>query len=168
MKNKGVAMSQLILQPTTLAQWYTLVNDAECSCSLQLDQEVESYLVYLLMRFSDKPEMAKSILAIEFLESLHLTGSYQSNVLREVGDKCLLYAGLFPERAERRRVKESYFIDLGQNAYYLLATLSESEIARLYNSICKAFLAMRNILLEMRKESHIKVDDFSIYFNLKK
>ena len=157
-------MSQLILQPTTLAQWYTLVNDAEVTCSLQLDQELESYLVYLLMRFSDKPQMAKSILALEFLECINLSGSYQSNVLREVGDKCLLFAGLFPERAARRRVKESYFIDLGQNAYYLLATLSEAQIAQLYNSICSGFITMRNVLQAMRRESNMRLDDYSIYF----
>ena len=41
-------MGVLLLQPTTTAQWQSLVKDAESSSNLRLNNELESYLVFLL------------------------------------------------------------------------------------------------------------------------
>jgi hypothetical protein len=48
-------MKQLILDSTPLAQWKSLVHEAQASCDRQLDEALESYLVFLLMRFTRKP-----------------------------------------------------------------------------------------------------------------
>ena len=143
-------MKPLILQPTSLAQWHALVNEAEANCALELGEEVESYLVFLLMRFAGKPDVAASIMALEFLEGMHANGQVRSERLRDVGDKCLLFAGLFPGVAERRRLQDSYFIDLGQNAYYLLSVLSPHQLAALYQHLSEKFLPMREVLKAMR------------------
>lgn len=148
-------MSELLLQPTSTAHWHALVNEAEALCSLQLNEELESYLVFLLMRFVQKPEMVNSILALEFLKGIHAHGSIRSDRLRDVGDKCLIFSGLFPGIAKRRRLHHRYFIDLGQNAYYVLAGLSQQELANMYNCISEQFEAMRNVLEAMRGEAEI-------------
>lgn len=145
-------MRELMLQPTSLAQWYALVNEAEAGCALDLGEELESYLVFLLMRFTERPEISTSFFALEFLESLHKLGSARNVSLQEVGDKCLLYSGFFPEQIQKRRLKESYYIDLGQNAYYALASISKQRLAELYQNLCESFLQMRDVLQAMRPD----------------
>ncbi len=145
-------MRDLLLQPTSLAQWYALVNEAEVDCALDLGEDLESYLVFLLMRFTEKPELSKTIVALEFLESLKKFGEDRRTSLQEIGDKCLIYSGFFPEQIKRRRLKESYYIDLGQNAYYLLAAMSRLRLANLYQNLCEGFLMMRDVLLAIRHD----------------
>jgi hypothetical protein len=108
---------QLSLLPTELAQWHALVNEAQFHCEYQLDLELESYLVFLLMRFVDQPEIAESVVALDFLEGMKEVGEQQIIHLRDVGDKCLLFSGLFPGLAERRHLSLDYFIDIGQSAF---------------------------------------------------
>lgn len=150
-------MKNIYIQPTPMAQWYALVNEAQFGCQLDLDEDLESYLVFMLMRFSGKTELSQSVVAIEFLESLHKTGSMRTNCLQEVGDKCLLISGFFPEQIRKRRLKESYYIDLGQNAYYALANHSKLMAADLFKSLSHEFLILRDVLKAMRQEnSHIE------------
>src|SRR5689334_10421216 len=111
-------MQSLILHPTATAQWHDLILTAQRTASIHLQEDLECYLVFLLMRFSDNPQLAGSVLGLDFLEAY---SKYRHQQLKEVGDKCLLYAGLFPGRAIKRRVKISYFVKLGQTAY---ATIS--------------------------------------------
>ncbi|MEM1243741.1 MAG: hypothetical protein AAGG80_02865 [Pseudomonadota bacterium] len=146
-------MKKLVLYPTTVSQWHALVNEAQQSCQLELGEDLESYLVFLLMRFSEKPEFIKSVFALEFLDSINQSGRQQHYKLQTLGDKCLLFAGLFPEQAARKRVTYNYFIDLGQNAYYMLANLSEIELASLFNALCESFTHVRDVLGAMRNQN---------------
>ena len=68
-------MSQLILHPTDISQWHALVNEAQASTRLILPENTESYLVFLLMRFSQSPELAESVLAVDFLNSMQAAGT---------------------------------------------------------------------------------------------
>lgn len=147
-------MTSLILEPTITAQWHALIKDAENSSHLSLNEELESYLVFLLARFNTHPEMAKSVLGMEFLNSHYLTGRQQHEHLRDVGDKCLLFAGLFPGRAERRRVKVSYFVELGQSAYNVLGTLCKEKVAELYISLGEGFVALMDVLHAVRDQAN--------------
>ena len=45
-------MNKLILHPTDISQWHALVNEAQAATRLILNENTESYLVFLLMRFS--------------------------------------------------------------------------------------------------------------------
>lgn len=143
-------MGTLILEPTATAQWQQLVKEAEQTMHLQLAEDLESYLTFLLMRFNNKPEMTASVLALEFLHSIELTGSQQKELLRDVGDKCLLFAGLFPKQAERKLVKISYFVELGRGAYTILAGLSQQKLAELYAAVGQGFVSMMDILQTIR------------------
>ena len=44
-------MAQLILEPTPQAQWQALVHEAQTACHHQLDETLESYLVFLSYNF---------------------------------------------------------------------------------------------------------------------
>ncbi len=148
-------MATLITQPTTTALWQGLVKEAQADNHLFVNEELESYLVFLLTRFTSKPEIANSILAFDYLHGMEMVGRQQMNELRDVGDKCLLFAGLFAPRAAAKNVRISYFVDLGQGAYLTLASLSRHKIAELYTSVGESFVPLMDILQSV---NHIASD----------
>lgn len=143
-------MSELLVHTSATEEWLSLVHEAEAASEHHLDEEMQSYLVFLLMRFAEKPELAASILAVEYLESMGAMGRVGQEQLRNVGDKCLLYSGLFPQRAERRRVKISYFVDLGRSAYQQLSERVEHNAAVMYHRLAGSFVSLMDILQAMR------------------
>jgi hypothetical protein len=144
-------MKTLILHPTELSQWHALVNDAQASTSLMLNENTESYLVFLLMRFSQSSKLIESVIALDFLESMRKSRPRQVELLRDVGDKSLLFCGLFPGMAEKRHVSLNYFVDMGQAAYLTVGELNESQ-SSLYIQLSRQFLMLQQILRAMRSE----------------
>lgn len=143
-------MQKIVVEPTSLAQWQSLVTDAEAACHCQLHEDLESYLVFTLMRFVGKPEMAGSVLALDYLATLLENGRIRDENLRDVGDRCLLFSGMFPKRAARRRVKISYFVDLGRSAYGQLAKSNRENQSVLYQGLSQAFVSMMDVLHVIR------------------
>lgn len=144
-------MSRLVLEPTSTAQWKALVSEAAANCDCCLEEELESYLVFLLMRFTARPELANRVLALEYLQSMTATGSLQVEQLRDVGDQCLLYSGLYPHQASRRLVRVSYFVALGRSAYSHLAERLRHTSAEIYTGLSDAFVGLMDVLNAMRE-----------------
>ena len=145
-------MKTLILHPTELSQWHALVNEAQASSRLILNENTESYLVFLLMRFVQEPQLLDSVVALDFLHALSATRRGKMALLRDVGDKSLLFSGLFSEMAQKK-VSLNYFIDLGQAAYLSVGELhDEPQSAGLYYELSHEFLTMQRILQAMRGE----------------
>lgn len=145
-------MAQLILHPTELSQWYACVSEAQVASQLMLRENMESYLVFLLMRFSQAPRFVESIIALDFLESMHKPRSVQPALFRDIGDKSLLFCGLFPGIAAKRRVGLHYFTDLGQAAYLNASGVDESSFSELFVQLSEQFLDLQQILQAMRKD----------------
>lgn len=141
-----------LLHTNPLAQFYTLVTEAQqqAHCSLQLD--LESYLVFLLMRYVQKPEISSQLLGLKFLEARINPLAYSEH-LRDVGDGCLLLAGLFPDQAEKRRVSDTYWIELGQSAFSHLATYTPPAESQLYHTLCQEFVPLTCVLKATRMAS---------------
>jgi len=144
-------MTSLLLGPTSTAQWQALLNEAQTAADQQLNETLESYLVFLLDRYTKKPEIANTILALEYLESLSDSRQLRQEKLRDIGDQCLLFSGLFPQRAQRRRVRISYFVDLGRNAYHELSNTVNSNTADLFNSLAHGFVILMDVLQAIRR-----------------
>ena len=143
-------MARLILEPTAVAQWQALLQEAQRSCARQLDETLESYLVFLLMRFMRQPHCTARVMAGDFLEAGRLQGGERVERLREVGDHCLLFSGFFPHLAERRLVRISYFVEIGRTSYLQLSDLLDQGWARVYGSLSEAFPLLMDILHAMR------------------
>ncbi len=143
-------MKKLILLPTDTSQWHALVNEAQAVTRLVLNENTESYLVFLLMRFSQSTQLIESVIAMDFLESMRAPGKRQVELLRDVGDKSLLFCGLFPGMAVKRHVRLDYFSDMGQAAYLTVSELQESESAALFFQLSAQFITMQQILQAMR------------------
>jgi hypothetical protein len=144
-------MSNLSLDPTSTASWQSLVLEAQTASHIELNEDLQSYLVFLLMRFLNEVDLDQKPLALDFLETFHLQGRHQQDHLREVGDKCLLVSGFFPGLAERRFVQINYFIHLGQGAYSALSTLSDKKYAPLFLQLSRGFVPLMDILLTIRE-----------------
>lgn len=145
-------MRPLVLEPTSTAQWHALVSEAEAACECRLAEDLESYLVFLLMRFTSKPELAGSILSLQYLRGLTAAGGIRRERLRDVGDQCLLYAGFFPQQADRRLVRIGYFVDLGRSAYQQLAgSLLQHRGADMFARLAEGFVQLRDVLQAMHE-----------------
>jgi len=143
-------MAQLILEPTPQAQWQSLLHEAQAACDHHLDETLESYLVFLLMRFADKPHCTARIMAEDYLGSQLLQGEQRAERLRDVGDHCLLFSGLFPELAERRLVRISYFVTIGRSSYRQLSAVLDRGWSSVYQHLSEAFVVLMDVLHAMR------------------
>lgn len=140
---------KIIHNSTSVALWYDIILEAEAACKVILKSDVESYLVFLLMRYTNKPEVIKQIMATEFLYAINTLPSQRQLILQEVGDKCLIFSGLFPGVAKRRLVKLNYFIQLGQSAYANLAKDRDDT----YQILANQFVEVMDILQSIRADS---------------
>lgn len=145
-------MSRLILEPSATAVWHRLVTEAACRAECELDEQRESYLVFLLMRYLRRPELVRAVLALKFLDGLLRQGQARRESLQEVGDQCLIFAGLFPEQAQRRRVRLSYFVDLGRSAYGEVAGTVHADRAELFDALARTFVVLADVLRAARQQ----------------
>lgn len=143
-----------LLEPkeTAMEEWYELVRQAESSSGLIVGKELEYYLVNLLLRFMNKPELANTVLGLEYLLAEQEEGFGRWEALRNVGDECLLYSGLYPARVQKRRCSVSYYVKLGQRSYSSAAKQlrKESELSVLLDQVGSSFVRLMDVLQSIR------------------
>lgn len=143
-------MSDLILEPTTTALWQRLVREGAQASGYVLEEDLEAYLMMLLQRFTRRPEMVHAIMGRDYLRAQTFDKRQRAEHLRDVGDQCLLYTGLFPGIAHKRRVTINYFIDLGRTAYFELAGVLTQGAKQLFLSLAEAFVSLMDTLITLR------------------
>jgi hypothetical protein len=144
-------MTAILTDVPQLALWADLVNEAEDGAALRLGEELESYLVFLLMGHTRDVQLHRNAVALDFLLARAESGTRHKQELRDVGDRCLLLAGLYPEQAERRLVSIRYFLDVGSCAYGELSNALSAGIAQLYGHLAEAFARLVRVLMEVRR-----------------
>ena len=97
----------------------------------RLGEELESYLVFLLIGHMRDTHLHRNAIAIDYLLAKTQAGKRHREELRTVGDRCLLLAGLYPEQAQQRMVGLDYFIAMGSQAYNELAHALRATVADL-------------------------------------
>ena len=145
--------TDLILEASTLAQWHALVREAEKESGCHLDEVMESYLVFTLMRFMKDQNLCTNAMAPDYLNLHNLSDSVRTEQLRNIGDQCLLLSGLFPKRAEKRLVRVSYYVDMGRSAYSHLSYTAQHATASLYKQLSEAFVLLMDLLQTIRRFS---------------
>ncbi|OGT53296.1 MAG: hypothetical protein A3E84_01625 [Gammaproteobacteria bacterium RIFCSPHIGHO2_12_FULL_42_13] len=134
---------------TEVQLWQDAVRHGEDMCAVSLQEELEAYLVFLLMRYMNHPEVAKQVLAAKFLDSMQAHGSQRQSLLQSLGDESLLFAGLFPHLAERRQVKLRYFVEIGQAAYANISLKTND----LFSSLARQFVMLMDVLQSIHQHS---------------
>lgn len=135
-----------IRQGAPVALWQELVREGESRAGLGLPEDVESYLVFLLMRHLRDGPLAGRTLALEWLQALGQVGRIRADALRDVGDRCLIIAGWYPGLAERRRVSRDYFEGIGRSAYDGVAESAGGGYGELFARLAQAYRAMVRVL----------------------
>ena len=143
--------SRILTGPTAMSQWQQLLSEAQSHAEIKLHEQNEAYLVFLLMRFMGETHVSGRLVALEYLQGLLAKGHLQRDRLRDVGDLCLVMAGLFPDRAQRRRVKLSYFVDMGRSAYGSLGANLERGLSQLYTQLAEGFVQLMDTLRAVRE-----------------
>lgn len=140
-----------LLEPTDTTQWLKLVRDAEQEYGERLHEDMESYLVFMLMRHSQNTSLARAALALDYLQTRDLSGAALDDRLRDIGDQCLILSGLFPRRAAKRNVRVSYYVDMGRSAYHYLSNHLGEATSELYLQLAEAFVTLMDILQTIRE-----------------
>ncbi len=94
--------------------------------------------------------MANSLFALDFLQNIKKLNTENQKIMQDIGDKCLLYSGLFPGRAKRQRVQISYYVDLGKCSYFALSAFHQNSLSSLFASLSDHFVALMDILHSIR------------------
>lgn len=130
--------------------WQALVHEAGERAGCALDESRESYLVYVLLRHQRDGQLLARTQALEWLQAQSLTGGLREDVMRDVGDHCLIIAGMYPALAERRRVSVDYFIDIGRGAYLDIAEAGRTAYAALFAQLAASYRELVAILRAVR------------------
>lgn len=131
--------------------WQALVREARAQVGAPLDESRESYLVFVLLRCQRDPCLLARTQALAWLHAQAQVGTARLDALRDVGDHCLLIAGLFPGLAERRRVAVDYFIELGRGAYRELAEQGRHGSAALFGQLAGSYRELVRTLGMVRR-----------------
>ena len=144
-------MGEILTRESQIALWHELVREGEQRAGRELGEERESYLVMTLMRHLGDSPLPHRVMALELLEALNRSGRQRRDDLRDVGDRCLLISGLYPELAAKRRVELAYFMDLGRGAYARLADDLSAALADLFAALARTFDELVRVLIELRR-----------------
>ncbi len=140
---------KILTEATPLALWYEALQEAQLDSQIALKDDVEAYLVYLLMRNVNNPNLAREIMASKFLDGIGQPMQQRGVILQTVGDQCLLITGLFPALAEKRRVKVRYYIELGQIAYEVISRKNND----IFSLLSKQFVLLTDVLQSVRPDT---------------
>lgn len=144
-------MTQMIEGPPA-GLWQALVHEAGKHAGCVLDEERESCLVFVLLRHRRDGQLLARTQALEWLHAEAQAGVLREEMLRGVGDHCLLIAGLFPALAERRRVTVDYFVELGRSAYLSIAEAGRSAYAALFGQMAASYVELVRTLRALRAD----------------
>lgn len=142
-------MHESFKQGTPAELWQALVREAGQRIARPLDESREHYLVFVLLRFQRDAHLLSRTQALAWLHAQDQFGSVRADALRDVGDACLLIAGLFPGVAQRRRLSVDYFIDLGRGAYSEVAD-SRCNDAGLFVQLTESYRELVRTLAALR------------------
>jgi len=132
-------MTAILSDAAPLQLWTDLVREAESTAGTRLDEELESYLVFLLIAHTRDVHLHGNAMAFDYLLARAAGGARRKEELRQVGDRCLLLAGFYPEQAGRRMVTVDYFLALGSGAYDELSATLRAGMAELFRRLARAY-----------------------------
>ena len=127
------------------APWRALLTKAQFVARVELHALVEEYLVGVLFRTSISPGTVDD--TVVAAESGRFEQSESADALREIGDHCLVYAGLYPEHAIERDVPLACFVRVGAAAYREFGKLTADPM---FTLIADCFVEIIGVLHTLR------------------
>lgn len=134
----------------------TVISEGEERIKCSLDEDVESYLVFTLVRFLHGKDPFSITLALEFLRAgAQERGRQKEETLGRLGDTSLILDGFFPERARSLHVSREYFQEIGISAFSDLSEMLRLRkcfaLAKWYERVGAEFPKMTEVLRASRQ-----------------
>jgi len=126
---------------------YELVRRAECELTVNLDHDLEAYIVHLFAHYMDKPKVNTVPVGVKLLASVNLPIKARKELLKDVGDECLLINSM--EWGKSKWPTEIYYADIGQMAYVSRA-YAERPPEDLFDDLAYQFQTATRILRKCR------------------
>ena len=80
----GGSAMQLLQNSTVTALWHDIIHEAEEQCDIQLKEDVESYLVYLLIRYTEKPQCLNTQWQLKSYPHIHTINKRKKKQKRKI------------------------------------------------------------------------------------
>jgi len=107
---------------------------------------------HISQHFFVQPEAKIPILADMLAEALEADIYRRISIYRQLGDTSLMLTAVFKEALERKAVDIKYCYQMGENAYFYLSQIADSQTV--YSELSEAFVEtskiIRNAFLELR------------------
>lgn len=93
---------------------YEVIMLAEEKSSINLEHEVEAFVVHTFARYMERPNIPTDAIAIKMLTTVNETGEMRKQHLQEIAEECILIDGL--DLNAKRWPTKNYFRDMGKLA----------------------------------------------------
>lgn len=124
------------------AVWHALMTKSQLVSKIQLPHPVDVYLSDLVIRTMQ----ARAVAGEQAYETL--IACSEQNDLHQLGDECLVLAGLMPERAIQEEIPVSYFVNVAYRAY---SQLGDDCGERIYTALAENLIDCIDVLHTLRE-----------------
>lgn len=146
-------MTDLLLKSNELAYWYAWIDEGKGAAKRDLREDMEGYLACMLMRFVQRLKVSQDSMAIDHGDIYLEPRVRRLVLLREIGDKSLIFASLFSDIAKKYCIQTADCISMGQMAYRLLSNSYQGLEHELYKSLSQQLVQLIEILQAARHYS---------------
>ncbi len=155
------------------------VSEAISNQNLLISQDVESYVVNLLVDFIDPTKLeanGQDILGIDtplaliLKSALEAPPAHRLKIFKSMGDISLYLAGFFQDYFNRRIIDVSYYISMGASAYDNVATIirnqyRDPQFADTFGRLSERFDQLVEVVAEVSENQNAEkpIDILSVY-----
>ncbi len=134
-----------------MAGWRALLSKAQFVAKLELHTMLEEYLVRMLYRTTRDPMPVSYDEPSDYIRAVVGRPIKDPEDLRVVGDRCLMFAGLFSEHAIGKDVSIAYFVKIGQAAYQEFGQYAGDPV---FWMLSEFFVDVMDVLQTLREVEH--------------
>ena len=126
---------------------YDIIVEAEQKTKINLDHEVEAFVVHTFAKYMEQPNIPTDAIAIKIMSTIQETGDKRKQQFQQIAEECLLIDGL--KLNHKRWPNNKYFQDMGVIALEYRA-YSERPPELLYEKIAGQFDKLSYIINSIR------------------
>ncbi|MGE0173881.1 MAG: hypothetical protein AB7T49_13885 [Oligoflexales bacterium] len=144
----------------------TEVHSAVSSLKINLDSQIEYYLVNLLCDFIEprkdldgeqQIDVFNTPLAIMLKSAMEATPDTKVKIYKRLGDTSLYFAGFFQEYFNKKTFDVSYYITMGSTAYNNISEIvryrhSDAHFTKMYQDLAKEFKNLVEVIATISEQ----------------
>lgn len=156
-------MSNIVVIADIQEYFHTALQQAMQHTRIDISAEAQIYVVHLLCTFS---RCDRAYAGVEYKEqpaiALLMQRAQEADApeamrtLKHAGDSCLYMAGLFKASLTKRGLPRTYYVNMGESAYYHLSALLSQKMsttAQLYEQLSQQFPQLVHALDALAKQA---------------